>query len=93
MLTAFEHPGLELARLADLPTDALAEAKRVVDKLAALQAKDEEESQTSQIALRRKALLRVTNFLLLISRSSLTCLSTLAAADPTYTSLGSLCTP
>jgi hypothetical protein len=56
----FEPPGLELARLADLPTDALTEAKRVAEKLVALQAKDEKESESSQIALRRKALLRVT---------------------------------
>lgn len=63
MLTVFEHSGLELARLADLPTDALAEAKRVADKLAVLQAKDEEESRSNKIALRRKALLRVTFFL------------------------------
>jgi DNA mismatch repair protein MSH4 len=60
VLTPFELPGLELARLADLPTDALTEAKRVAEKLAALQAKDEEESESSKIALHRKALLRVT---------------------------------
>jgi hypothetical protein len=65
--TAFELPGLELARLADLPKDALAEAKRVAGKLAAMQAKDEEESESSKIALRRKALLRVTFFFLFIS--------------------------
>lgn len=52
--------GLELARLADLPTDVLTEAKRVAEKLEALQSKDEEESESSKIALRRKALLRVT---------------------------------
>jgi len=64
MLATFELLGLELARLADLPTDVLTEATRVAEKLSALQAKAEEESASSKIALRRKALLRVIFFFL-----------------------------
>ena len=52
--------GLELARLADLPSDILQEGQRVAAKLAELQKKQEEESEGSQIALRRKVLLRVS---------------------------------
>lgn len=52
--------GLELARLADLPSDILQEGHRVAEKLAELQKKQEEESEGSQIALRRKVLLRVS---------------------------------
>ncbi|KAJ7938405.1 muts domain V-domain-containing protein [Mycena leptocephala] len=44
------HYGLELARLADLPQDVLVEA--------ALHARHEENSESSKIAMRRKALLR-----------------------------------
>lgn len=51
--------GLELAKLADLPESVLAEGKRVAESLAALHARDEAQSQTSKIATRRKALLRV----------------------------------
>ncbi|KAJ3537325.1 hypothetical protein NMY22_g5634 [Coprinellus aureogranulatus] len=53
------HYGLELARLADLPNDILQEGQRVAEKLAELQKKQEEESEGSQIALRRKVLLRL----------------------------------
>lgn len=53
------HYGLELARLADLPADVLTEGKRVAEHLAALQTRHETESESSKIALRRKALLRV----------------------------------
>ncbi|TEB26336.1 hypothetical protein FA13DRAFT_1692416 [Coprinellus micaceus] len=53
------HYGLELARLADLPSDILQEGRRVAEKLAELQKKQEEESEGSQIALRRKVLLRL----------------------------------
>lgn len=53
------HYGLELARLADLPDDVLAEGKRVADQLAALHARHEESSESNQIAVRRKALLRL----------------------------------
>ncbi|KAG5643810.1 hypothetical protein DXG03_009585 [Asterophora parasitica] len=53
------HYGLELARLADLPEDVLTEGKRVAETLAALHARHEAESESSQAATRRKALLRL----------------------------------
>ncbi|KAJ7938393.1 muts domain V-domain-containing protein [Mycena leptocephala] len=53
------HYGLELARLADLPQDVLVEGKRVAKNLAALHARHEENSESSKIAMRRKALLRL----------------------------------
>jgi hypothetical protein len=53
---------LELARLADLPSDVMAEGRRVATALAALHARHQEESESSKIATRRKALLRVTHF-------------------------------
>ncbi|KAJ7452111.1 DNA mismatch repair protein MutS [Mycena galericulata] len=53
------HYGLELARLADLPKDVLIEGKRVAQNLAALHARHKEESESSKIAMRRKALLRL----------------------------------
>ncbi|KAJ7270710.1 muts domain V-domain-containing protein [Mycena haematopus] len=53
------HYGLELARLADLPQDVLVEGKRVAKNLAALHARHEEKSESSRIAMRRKALLRL----------------------------------
>ncbi|KAL1749149.1 muts domain V-domain-containing protein [Schizophyllum fasciatum] len=53
------HYGLELARLADLPDDALVEAKRVATQLAALHARHEESSESHQVSVRRKALLRL----------------------------------
>lgn len=52
--------GLELARLADLPSDVLTEAQRVAETLATLHARGEEESEGSRTAMRRKAVLRVT---------------------------------
>ncbi|KAK0232710.1 muts domain V-domain-containing protein [Armillaria fumosa] len=52
------HYGLELARLADLPSDVLTEAKRVSSNLSALHARNEEDSESTQITMRRKALLR-----------------------------------
>jgi hypothetical protein len=52
-------PGLELARLADLPADVLTEAQRVATSLAETEARDKAQSQTTKIAIRRKALLRV----------------------------------
>jgi DNA mismatch repair protein MSH4 len=55
--------GLELARLADLPQDVLVEGKRVAKNLAALHARHEENSESSKIAMRRKALLRVCDFI------------------------------
>ncbi|PPQ78808.1 hypothetical protein CVT25_010677 [Psilocybe cyanescens] len=51
--------GIELARLADLPSDVLAESKRVAEKLAALQTRNEESSESHKITIRRKALLRL----------------------------------
>lgn len=60
MLYSVSHtPGLELAKLADFPESVLEEGKRVAESLAALHAHDEAQSQTSKIATRRKALLRV----------------------------------
>lgn len=53
------HYGLELARLADLPSDVLTEAKRVSSNLSALHARSEKDSESSQITTRRKALLRL----------------------------------
>ncbi|KAF7372036.1 MutS 4 [Mycena venus] len=53
------HYGLELARLADLPQDILAEGKRVAKDLATLRARHEMDSESSKIAIRRKALLRL----------------------------------
>ncbi|KZT24709.1 hypothetical protein NEOLEDRAFT_1156682 [Neolentinus lepideus HHB14362 ss-1] len=54
-----DHYGLEMARLADLPQDVMAEGRRVAEHLSALEARREEQSQTSKIAVRRKALLRL----------------------------------
>jgi hypothetical protein len=54
--------GLELARLADLPADVLVESRRVSETLAELHARQQEDSESSKIALRRKALLRVIPF-------------------------------
>ncbi|KAF9453355.1 hypothetical protein P691DRAFT_771528 [Macrolepiota fuliginosa MF-IS2] len=54
----FGHYGLELARLADLPEDVITEARRVAEYLAHADAQVEEESESSKIAKRRKALLR-----------------------------------
>lgn len=51
---------MELARLADLPEDVIAEAQRVADKLSELEEREHRESHTNKIAVRRKALLRVT---------------------------------
>ncbi|GLB36707.1 putative mutS family domain IV [Lyophyllum shimeji] len=53
------HYGLELARLADLPDDVLAEGKRIAETLAALHAKDEADSESNQAAMKRTALLRL----------------------------------
>ncbi|KAK1231370.1 MutS protein msh4 [Marasmius sp. AFHP31] len=53
------HYGLELARLADLPSDVLTEAQRVAGQLAELQTRHRGQSESSKIASRRKALLRL----------------------------------
>jgi len=50
----------ELSRLADLPEDVILEASRVTNHLAQVETQNEEESESSMIAKRRKALLRVT---------------------------------
>ncbi|KAF8641530.1 hypothetical protein AX16_009908 [Volvariella volvacea WC 439] len=56
-----QHYGLDLARLADLPKDVLIEGKRVAELLTKLQTKDEAQSESNKIAMRRKALLRLRN--------------------------------
>jgi hypothetical protein len=53
--------GLELARLADLPEDVLTEGRKMAEKLTALHAKRQGESESGKISARRKALLRVKN--------------------------------
>ncbi len=55
--------GLELAQLADLPSDVLIDASRIATRLTELEANRKEDSESSRIALRRKALLRVSGFL------------------------------
>ena len=52
--------GLDLARLADLPDDVLSEARRVSERLTELEERKNEESKTTKLAIRRKALLTVT---------------------------------
>ncbi|KAL9709267.1 MutS protein msh4 [Leucoagaricus gongylophorus] len=56
---SYGHYGLELARLADLPEDVILEASRVANHLAQVETQNEEESESSMIAKRRKALLRL----------------------------------
>lgn len=51
--------GIDLARLADLPSDVLVESRRIAERLAVLQTSHEESSESRKIAIRRKALLRV----------------------------------
>ncbi|TCD71448.1 MutS protein msh4 [Steccherinum ochraceum] len=75
-----EHYGLDLARLADLPDDVLTEAKRVSERLTELEERKNEESKTTKVAIRRKALLRVK---LTSSR-----LRSFLATIPALTSLG-----
>lgn len=58
--------GLDLARLADLPADVISEARRVSERLTELEARKNEESKSSRIAVRRKALLRVIRQLLFL---------------------------
>ncbi|KAJ3930653.1 MAG: muts domain V-domain-containing protein [Lentinula lateritia] len=53
------HYGLELARLADLPIDVLTEASRVSKHLTELQTRHQAQSDSSKIAMRRKALLKL----------------------------------
>ncbi|KAI0809119.1 muts domain V-domain-containing protein [Irpex lacteus] len=54
-----QHYGLDLARLADLPEDVLTEARRVSEKLTALEEKKKEDSKSNKVAVRRKAMLRL----------------------------------
>lgn len=63
-LTVIRGAGIELAGLADLPQAVIVEGQRVANRLSDLQAKREEESRSGKIALRRKALLRVTSSVL-----------------------------
>lgn len=51
--------GLELARLADLPSDVIEEGRRVASALADLHARREEESQMTITATRRRAVVKV----------------------------------
>ncbi|KAJ3862506.1 muts domain V-domain-containing protein [Lentinula novae-zelandiae] len=53
------HYGLELARLADLPIDVLTEASRVSKHLTELQTRHQAQSDSSKVAMRRKALLKL----------------------------------
>ncbi|KAK2459754.1 hypothetical protein APHAL10511_008186 [Amanita phalloides] len=53
------HYGLELARLADLPENVLTEGRRITEKLAALHARCQGESESGKISVRRKALLQL----------------------------------
>ncbi|KAI0369881.1 hypothetical protein BV20DRAFT_1036163 [Pilatotrama ljubarskyi] len=59
-----DHYGLDLARLADLPAPVVVEARRVAEFLTAQEERDQQQSRTSKLAVRRKALLRVMSFLL-----------------------------
>ncbi|KAL1952427.1 hypothetical protein VTO73DRAFT_1576 [Trametes versicolor] len=51
--------GLDLARLADLPAPVVTEARRVAELLTEQEERDMEQSRTSKLAVRRKALLRL----------------------------------
>ncbi|KAI0028854.1 muts domain V-domain-containing protein [Vararia minispora EC-137] len=52
------YAGLELARLADLPSNALAEAHRISHRLTELEAEQHAESEASRVAARRRAVLK-----------------------------------
>lgn len=52
-------PGLDLARLADLPNDVLAEGRRVAEALSEMEERQEQDSRSNKVSIRRKALLRV----------------------------------
>ncbi|KAH9891206.1 muts domain V-domain-containing protein [Cubamyces lactineus] len=56
---AFDHYGLDLARLADLPPPVSTEARRVAELLSEKEERDQQQSRTSKLAVRRKALLRL----------------------------------
>ncbi|KAI0656744.1 muts domain V-domain-containing protein [Cubamyces menziesii] len=55
----FDHYGLDLSRLADLPPPVITEARRVAELLAEKEERDQQQSRTSKLAVRRKALLRL----------------------------------
>jgi hypothetical protein len=77
----------------------MSEARRVATSLAETEARDQEQSQTTKIAIRRKALLRVLKIFSLTQRNtciiySLWCLASfLVASNSTDTGLGPLGTP
>jgi len=54
------HYGLDLARLADFPEYVLTEGRRIAENLSELEEREQQESRTNKIAIRRKALLRVS---------------------------------
>jgi len=54
-----DNYGLDLARLADLPSDSLNEGRRISTKLSQLEANRNKNSESHKIGLRRKALLRL----------------------------------
>ncbi|KAM5542142.1 hypothetical protein V8D89_004015 [Ganoderma adspersum] len=54
-----DNYGLDLARLADLPESVISEARRVAEYLTKQAEREQQQSRTSKIALRRKALLRL----------------------------------
>ncbi|KAI0324451.1 hypothetical protein GY45DRAFT_1375540 [Cubamyces sp. BRFM 1775] len=56
---SFDHYGLDLSRLADLPPPVITEARRVAELLADKEERDQQQSRTSKLAVRRKALLRL----------------------------------
>ncbi|KAI0063070.1 hypothetical protein BV25DRAFT_1854649 [Artomyces pyxidatus] len=54
-----DHYGLDLARLADLPQDVLVESKATAIRLTELEALQHQSSESSKVANRRKALLKL----------------------------------
>lgn len=70
-LAVLIHVGLDLARLADLPAPVVTEARRVAELLTEQEERDMEQSRTSKLAVRRKALLRVIFRHFPLTRSSL----------------------
>ncbi|KAI0307402.1 muts domain V-domain-containing protein [Multifurca ochricompacta] len=54
-----EHYGLQLARLADLPNDVLIEARKIARHLSDESTRKDENSNSSKVARRRKAVLKL----------------------------------
>ncbi|RDX51557.1 hypothetical protein OH76DRAFT_1378852 [Lentinus brumalis] len=54
-----DHYGLDLARLADLPESVISESRRVAEYLTQQEERDQQQSRTNKLAVRRKALLRL----------------------------------